>query len=79
MYSATKKTRKINSFLRTSVTSPRDLYAKYGMRFNTRAIHSSDGKTASTVVPEGAAVIEQMIHGQNELQKHKPSDDDLPP
>lgn len=78
MYTASKKTRKINSFVRTSVLSPRDLYAKYGMRFNTRAIHSSDGKTSSTVVPEGAAVIGQMIAGQNELLKRKPFTDDLP-
>lgn len=77
MYTASKKTRKINAFVRTAVLSPRDLYAKYGMRFNTRAIHSSDGKTPSTVVPEGAAVIGQMIAGQNELRKHKPADDDL--
>lgn len=78
MYTATKKTRKINAFHRTSVLSPRDLYAKYGMRYNTRAIHSSDGKTPSTVVPEGSAVISQMIRGQQELQKHKASSDDLP-
>lgn len=78
MYTASKKTRKINSFVRSSVISPRDLYAKYGMRFNTRAIHSSDGKTSSIVVPEGAAVIGQMIAGQNELRRIKPADDDLP-
>lgn len=78
MYSATKKTRKINSFVRSSVISPRDLYAKYGMRFNTRAIHSSDGKSPSTVIPEGSAVIGQMIAGQNELSSRLNSDDDLP-
>lgn len=78
MYSATKKTRKINSFTRTAVLSPRDLYAKYGMRFNTRAIHSSDGKTSSAVVPEGAAVIGQVVAGQNILQKHRQSLEDLP-
>lgn len=78
MYTATKKTRRINAFIRTSVISPRDLYAKYGMRFNTRAIHSSDGKTASTVVPEGSAVISQMIAGQKELMKQKQSTEDLP-
>lgn len=78
MYTASKKTRKINSFIRSAVLSPRDLYAKYGMRHNTRAIHSSDGKTSSTVVPEGSAVIGQMIAGQNELRKHKPADEDLP-
>lgn len=75
MYSATKKTRKINSFVRTAVLSPRDLYAKYGMRFNTRALHSSDGKSPSTVVPEGSAVIGQMIVGQNELSKLKKTED----
>lgn len=78
MYSATKKTRKINSFVRSSVLSPRDLYAKYGMRFNTRAIHSSDGKNCSTVIPEGSAVIGQMIAGQSELKKHLPANDDPP-
>lgn len=78
MYSATKKTRKINSFVRSSVISPRDLYAKYGMRFNTRAIHSSDGKISSTVIPEGSAVIGQMIAGQNELKSHLAVYDDLP-
>lgn len=78
MYSATKKTRAINAFKRIGVLSPRDLYAKYGMRYNTRAIHSSDGKSPSTVVPEGSAVINQMIAGQQELLKHKASNDDLP-
>lgn len=78
MYSASKKTRKINSFVRSSVVSPRDLYAKYGMRFNTRAIHSSDGKTSSTVIPEGSAVIGQMIAGQKELSSRLNLDDDLP-
>lgn len=78
MYSATKKTRNINSFIRTAVLSPRDLYAKYGMRFNTRAIHSSDGKNPSSVVPEGSAVIGQMIAGQSELKKHLTLEDDLP-
>lgn len=79
MYSATKKTRKINAFVRSSVISPRDLYAKYGPRFNTKAIHSSDGKTVSTVVPQGSAVIGQMIAGQNELNKVKAKQsDDLP-
>lgn len=78
MYSATKKTRKINAFIRSAVISPRDLYAKYGPRFNTKAIHSSDGKTTSTVVPQGSAVIGQMIAGQNELQKATSMHDDLP-
>lgn len=78
MYSASKKTRAINSFKRTAVISPRDLYARYGMRVNPKAIHSTDGSTSSAVVPEGSAVIQQMIKGQEELRQALKPEDDLP-
>lgn len=76
MYPATKKTRKINSFIRTSVVSPRDLYAKYGPRFNVKGIRSHDGSQSGTVMPEGASVIESMIAGQRVMDAHR--HDDLP-
>lgn len=79
MYSASKKTRAINSFKRTAVISPRDLYARYGLRINPKAIHSTDGTTSTAVVPEGSAVIQQMITGQEELRHATQHGDDLPP
>lgn len=78
MYSASKKTRAINSFKRTAVISPRDLYARYGMRINPKAIHSTDDSSPAAVVPEGSAVIQQMIRGQDELRQALKSKDDLP-
>lgn len=79
MYTASKKTRAINAFKRTSIISPRDLYARYGMRINPKAIHSTDGSSPTAVVPEGSAVIQQMISGQEQLRKSVRSEDDLPP
>lgn len=79
MYPASKKTRAINSFKRTAVVSPRDLYARYGMRINPKAIHSCAQGESSTVVPEGSSMIQQMILGQESLRKSTAQDDDLPP
>lgn len=82
MYSATKKTRNINSFKRTATLSGRDLAARYGQRINTKAIHSTSAGSIGTVIPEGSSVIGSMIAGQNALASHKESlkeTDDLPP
>lgn len=79
MYPASKKTRAINSFKRTAVVSPRDLYARYGMRINPKAIHSCGEGQTSTVVPEGSSMIQQMILGQEALKKGAASEEDLPP
>lgn len=68
MYSASKKTRSINSFKRECPVNARDLYAKYGMRINPRAVHGTDSKTSVTVVPEGASVIGSMISAQKVLR-----------
>lgn len=68
MYKATKRTRAYNSFVREAITSPRDLYAQYGMRVNPKSVHSTDAETIGIVVPESSAVISQMIAGQQALQ-----------
>lgn len=78
MYSATKKTRLINSFKRTAVNNVRDLYAKYGMRINTRALHGTDQNTISDAIPQGSAVIGQMISGQEILRGATKKQEDLP-
>lgn len=70
MYTAPKKTRRINSFVRTSVIKPRDLYARYGERFNPRAIHGTDASTPDDVAPVGSAVIQSMISAQQMIKKH---------
>lgn len=73
MYTAPKKTRVINSFKRTAVQSPRDLYARYGQRMNPRAIHGSNGRDNSNVIPPGTSVIQSMIAAQRVLDDHKES------
>lgn len=75
MYTASKKTRMINSFKRTAVNNVRDLYAKYGPRLNTKALHGTDAVTPSDVVPEGSAVIGQMIRGQEIIQRNATKED----
>lgn len=75
MYTAGKKTRAINSFKRTSVIRPRDLYARYGERFNPRAIHGTDATTITDVTPSGSAVIDSMISGQEMIRRHTKSED----
>lgn len=76
MYTAGKKTKAINAFIRTSVVHPRDLYARYGERVNPRAIHGTDATTPSDVVPNGGSVIQSMIAGQESLRRHLPSEND---
>lgn len=76
MYTAGKKTKAINAFKRTSVVSPRDLYARYGERVNPRAIHGTDATTPCDVVPNGGSVIQSMIAGQESLRRHLLSGDD---
>lgn len=68
MYTASKKTRSINAFKRECPVNARDLYAKYGMRINPKAVHGTDAKTSATVVPEGASVIGSMISAQKVLR-----------
>lgn len=75
MYTATKKTRQINAFKRTSVIKARDIYARYGMRFNPKAIHSTDAKTPADVVPSGSAVIDSMIQAQQMIKRHSVRDE----
>lgn len=70
MYSASKKTRSINAFKRESPVNARDLYAKYGMRINPRAVHGTDAATVSTVIPEGSSVIGSMISAQEVLRNN---------
>lgn len=74
MYPATKKTRVINAFKREQVNNARDLYAKYGPRFNTKGLRGTDSATIGTIVPESQAVISQMIAGQIALKSHLPDD-----
>lgn len=69
MYQANKKTRSINSFQRTAVVRPRDLYAKYGQRANINGIHSTSADEIAPVIPNGGSVIDQMILGQDTLRK----------
>lgn len=68
MYQASKKTRSINSFQRTAVVKPRDLYAKYGQRANIRGVHSTSPDKIAPVIPNGGSVIHQMILGQQTLR-----------
>lgn len=68
MYSASKKTRSINAFRRECPVNARDLYAKYGMRINPKAVHGTDSKTSATVIPEGSSVIGSMISAQKVLR-----------
>lgn len=70
MYSATKKTRSINAFRRECPVNARDLYAKYGMRINPKAVHGTDSKSSATVIPEGSSVIGSMISAQNVLRNN---------
>lgn len=70
MYSATKKTRSINAFRRECPVSARDLYAKYGMRINPKAVHGTDATTVATVIPEGSSVIGSMISAQEVLRNN---------
>lgn len=70
MYTATKKTRMINAFKRTSVIKARDIYARYGMRINTKGIHSTDAGTPADVMPTGTAVIDSMIQAQKMIKAH---------
>ena len=75
MYTAGKKTRQINTFKRTGIISPRDIYARYGERRNIRAIHSTDAATLSDVMPSGSAVIDSMIAGQKMIRKNTAEDE----
>lgn len=75
MYPATEKTRLINKFRRQRVIKARDLYAKYGERFNVRAIHGTDASTPTDVIPEGQSVISSMVSAQNILRNHAKSEE----
>lgn len=70
MYRASKKTRLINAFTRIAVLRPRDMYAKYGQRFNTRGLRGTDGSTTSDIIPQSQSVIDSMIAGQDALKRH---------
>lgn len=69
MYQASKKTRSINAFVRSAVIRPRDLYAKYGQRANIKGVHSTSPDEVAPVIPNGGAVIDQMILGQKTLRE----------